>query len=257
MSGNKPQLTPRIKCDPRVSRSSALSYASWLAFASHSLTILRFTGEFVTALVGPKEVKYLVHRGVLLQSDFFRKALDGHFEEARSGCIRLVEDDTEVFATYLHWLYTGDIPCEPSTNDNVIHDFGVIREAYFKLISLYCFGHKIWHVEFMNATMNALIHFWQGRRHPMPLAAHIKFAYDNLPSDKTPLHQWLVDVWSALAPASFYAGNRIEHLPQNFVSQLLMKLSKERGIVSLKIDLSTYHIVHLHKDRAEHWTASP
>lgn len=63
----------------------------------------------VTVLVGPKHVKYGIHKALLCHhSSFFKAALTGNFMEAEHGTINMEDEDEETFSRFHAWLYTRD-----------------------------------------------------------------------------------------------------------------------------------------------------
>jgi len=56
---------------------------------------------------GDKTKEFQGHRGLLCHySSYFKRALEGGFEEAESRTVTLPEDDVEVFDIFFSWLYT-------------------------------------------------------------------------------------------------------------------------------------------------------
>ncbi|KAI4283783.1 MAG: hypothetical protein L6R38_001948 [Xanthoria sp. 2 TBL-2021] len=70
---------------------------------------LGLTGKVVTILVGTAETPFSIHWGLLTsKSTFFNAALTGSWKESSEGKIRLVEDDPELFSTYVLCIYNQD-----------------------------------------------------------------------------------------------------------------------------------------------------
>ncbi len=57
----------------------------------------------------PNTKTWQLHKELLIDSSpFFAAALDGSFAEATSKVIRLPEDNPDIFALFIQWLYVGD-----------------------------------------------------------------------------------------------------------------------------------------------------
>lgn len=55
-----------------------------------------------------------VHRGILLKTEYFEKALCGHFREADTQSIELPEEDPAIFHFVIAFLYEGTyVPIKP------------------------------------------------------------------------------------------------------------------------------------------------
>jgi BTB/POZ domain len=67
--------------------------------------------ESVIIYVGPERKRYLIHKDLLTkQSEFFDKALNGKFKEAKENSIYLGEESPDAFDLLVGWLYQGHIP---------------------------------------------------------------------------------------------------------------------------------------------------
>jgi len=76
------------------------------------LTSYRDLGtEVVDIYVGPENKRYVVHKKPLTsQSEYFNKALNGHFKEAEENSIYLKEDNPAAVTLLIGWIYRGVIP---------------------------------------------------------------------------------------------------------------------------------------------------
>ena len=60
--------------------------------------------------VGPRQVLFNVHKGLLCNaSSFFKAALDGGIKEVSERQIALPEDDPRTFKRFQLWLYSGSL----------------------------------------------------------------------------------------------------------------------------------------------------
>lgn len=157
----------------------------------------RIIGSIITIYVGSSATKFYVHKNLLLQSPFFRAALEGDFTEAHTGEIRLPEDDPDIFAIYAHWLYTGDIACEVEAHSSMVVSEHFRR--YKTLLKCYFLGDRTCHNQFTDAVMDAIIYHYQTRiEHARyrPWFCHVNLVYENLMQADVPLKRWLVDLWA-------------------------------------------------------------
>ncbi|KAI9878193.1 MAG: hypothetical protein M1830_001585 [Pleopsidium flavum] len=69
-----------------------------------------FDQTVVKVYVGPKKTRFFIHKELLCDhSEFFRAALTGGFKEAHEGAVYLPEDELEVFAKLVEWLYADQL----------------------------------------------------------------------------------------------------------------------------------------------------
>lgn len=131
----------------------------------------------VTVLVGnDPAAKFLIHHHVAVKSSCFSKALEGHFEEATTGTIHLVDDDPAIVELYVHWLHCSNIPTKLSADDmNVTPD----DDLEF-LFDTYAFGDKICDNKFCNNIMDSIRYLYNNKSGKRPPAcAVIRPVWDN------------------------------------------------------------------------------
>ena len=105
--------------------------------------VVRVSGadSTITVIVGEPSDKstWHIHRKLLVtQSQFFKAALSGNFEESKSNTVHLVEEENEIFSFVVIWLYStlGDrsgyvLPAELNHPDTLT------------LIKMYCIADKL------------------------------------------------------------------------------------------------------------------
>ncbi|KAK3723639.1 hypothetical protein LTR37_001520 [Vermiconidia calcicola] len=70
-----------------------------------------FLDEFATVFVGPTKEPFVVHKGFLCrESEYFQGALNGRFSKSESMQVTLENESVRVFAMFVAWMYTRDIP---------------------------------------------------------------------------------------------------------------------------------------------------
>lgn len=135
-------------------------------------------------MVGPKRVKFGVHKGILIRrSAFFRTALTGTFKEATEGTVTLQEDNPKVFGVFVSWLYTGKLE---NTVDEIPTPCGSNR-----LAELYIFADRYDVPILRNDAIDALVKNRQEIPH-IPILS-FRMVYDATPP-KDPLRRLLVDM---------------------------------------------------------------
>lgn len=74
----------------------------------------RHQSSIIPVRVGPNAETFYVHRSILLKAEYFRKALDGDFQEAENQAIDLPEEDPGVFSFVVAYLYENSyVPIKP------------------------------------------------------------------------------------------------------------------------------------------------
>lgn len=74
----------------------------------------RHQSPIIPVRVGPHAETFNVHRDILTKSDYFRKALDGEFQEAEDQAIDLPEEDPALFSFVVAFLYEERfVPIKP------------------------------------------------------------------------------------------------------------------------------------------------
>lgn len=101
-----------------------------------------YSGKTITIRVGAEnddvEVEELSCHKPLLEegSPFFRAALDKQWREGQNVEIGLPEDEPDMVAAYISWLYDGEI--DPPSSFDAEEDI-----TYPYLAKLYVFGEKV------------------------------------------------------------------------------------------------------------------
>ncbi|KAF2163329.1 hypothetical protein M409DRAFT_26366 [Zasmidium cellare ATCC 36951] len=67
---------------------------------------------------GANAKTFKLHKGILsFYSAYFDKALNGDFEEARKGAIKLPTEEVDTFSTFVLWLYRGTVEIDTSKTE--------------------------------------------------------------------------------------------------------------------------------------------
>ncbi|KAI5360828.1 Putative BTB/POZ domain-containing protein [Septoria linicola] len=113
----------------------------------------RFTSAVITVMAGKgNDIDvFQVHEDLLHKSDFFRVALNGRWKEGQERKIELPEDDPDVAAAYIEWLYSNVVQL------NIEGHAPEPGDEQYRLAKLYVFAEKIQDRSFPNAVMAAWI----------------------------------------------------------------------------------------------------
>ncbi|KAF2231902.1 hypothetical protein EV356DRAFT_535074 [Viridothelium virens] len=108
----------------------------------------RKLGPVVKVVVSREDLrseKFYVHETILCaRSDFFRKACRGAFKESVTKTLELKEENPDVFAKFMEWIYTGDY--EVTKNKELD-----------ELIPIYILADKIQATRFKDETIDKLM----------------------------------------------------------------------------------------------------
>ena len=87
--------------------------------------------ETVTLIVGKKRKEYVVHKKLLCDScKYFKDAFDGRIKEGNLGTMYMPEDDADVVAMFIEWLYKSHFPL-------MIKDSGIEKSGEIVEITSY------------------------------------------------------------------------------------------------------------------------
>ncbi|KAF2833873.1 hypothetical protein CC86DRAFT_415864, partial [Ophiobolus disseminans] len=205
---------------------------------------------FANILVGPKQVKFIVHENLLVQySEFFRAALTGKFKEAEEKTVKLEEDDTTTFELFVHWLYYQRFPNKAHGDHNELiklyHDD--LDCGTNSCIQLHVFGDKYGVKRLKEDSLDELINITlSGNNHCLTDADDVKLAFEHLP-ERSPMCRLIIDshclygdprryqAFAAYTCIPFLHGVWLRH------SDLLMKSEEEDQVQSPDITRCDYH----------------
>ncbi|KZM24652.1 uncharacterized protein EKO05_0007088 [Ascochyta rabiei] len=114
----------------------------------------------VTVIVGEEQTAYFVHEShITPQSDFFKNALKGEWEEKTTRTVRLPDCDSTSFNIYLNWLYTGRVCITQEGDEKEVIDDDVQTIDYEWENWVMCFkiGDFLQDSDFKDAMIDAAI----------------------------------------------------------------------------------------------------
>lgn len=119
----------------------------------------RYGVDYIVVQVGSENKKdFAVHKGLLIRhSDFFQAALTGDWKEKKDGAVPLPEQDPEIFKTFQHFLYSGQV-CTSRDGDYHLNDDGSSRDKeWVRLAEAWVLGDAILSTSFKDAVVDAII----------------------------------------------------------------------------------------------------
>jgi hypothetical protein len=98
--------------------------------------------DMVDVFVGPAKQRFHVHRKLLCsKSDYFQKMFEGAFKEGIDQAATLPEEDPDLFALLIHWVYTGCL--KPIDINQYQTSADPDSDAFLDRIKLYGYAEKI------------------------------------------------------------------------------------------------------------------
>lgn len=198
-------------------------------------------GRTVDIAVGPQGEISSVHEKLIRKSSpFFDKALSGAWQESRERTVRLPEDEPEIFAIYVHWLYYGTVPV---VCDETVEMKGV---EYLNLAKAYTLGDKLMDVGFQDATIDAIVDASQVGLADgslwYPGMQIVQYVYHNT-KESASIRTMLVDMFLMAGTGTWLRETKDRStVPQPFLFELAAELLDLRGGIRSTIEPSKYHI---------------
>jgi hypothetical protein len=217
----------------------ASKYCAWSVLLHANLS-QRLRGRTVDIVVGAQQEVFSVHeRLVRASSSFFDKAMAGDWKESQQRTIHLPDDEPEIFALYVHWLYYGTLPVfcdEPGLPGN---------SEYLNLVKAYVLGDKILDSRYQDEAIDAIVEKCQSKAQDganwFPVGEVIRYAFDNT-NESAPIRELLVDMY-AIHGKRIWLQDWAEpaNVPQPFLFKLATTLLDWRNGAKLSFQSSRYH----------------
>jgi len=129
--------------------------------------------EIVTIFIGPNKDRFYIHEALLkLESDYFRVALSGTWEESKTKTFTLVEENSDVFRIFVRWAYAQGFPFQTSDDED---DTDVL------LVEAYLFAERRGCFRFQNEMIDNIAK-WMGIKDKWLSAEAIKLAFTDTTS---------------------------------------------------------------------------
>jgi hypothetical protein len=152
---------------------------------------------------------FRVHEAIIRQSTFFVNALKPEWTSAREGRpIDLKDEDPDIFAAYVQWLYTHQLDSTFST---------------IKWSKMYALGGKFMDLEFQDVVLDLLI-CQCDKYAKYPGQKQVSIIYEGTTTG-SPARRLLVDQFSWVGGESWVKGqNLASKHPPEFINDLLEAL---------------------------------
>lgn len=187
----------------------------------------------VTIRVGkePDQEEFIAHESFLTcRSEFFRRAMNGHWDEAETRVIKLPDDQPKVFAVYLDCVYNSPLMSEllEKTSTGPLERMEEYRLADIdikSLCQLYILADKLLDAITKESAMRLLFKVFEyktsdGKMFAMH-ATHVSFVYDNT-TEHSQLRCFTVDLWQDRSRESLRKSRY--KLPTDFLVDLVVAL---------------------------------
>ncbi|KAF2998150.1 hypothetical protein E8E13_002140 [Curvularia kusanoi] len=150
--------------------------------------------ETIKVEAGLNHTQYSVHPSLLAKhSEYFKRALNGPWNEAESRVIKLDDVDCETFDIFIGWLYTSCFPAQNvfslATDDDTVSQGAQNLATQLVLVKACEFGDRFQATEFMHVSESALVDCFI---FSMPRYKAVIYAFKHLPQT-SPVLQALVD----------------------------------------------------------------
>jgi hypothetical protein len=181
-------------------------------FALHALTwyAYRFDpSQLLTIRVGkePGQKDFVANESILTaRSEFFRRAMNGSWEEAEIRVIKLPEDVPDVFANYLNFIYTGQFSVARKNREEVATLIGAehtdyVCEEHAALLSVYVLAEKLQDVQAKNDAIRAVLDVTElksaNKGWAAPSLTTVNMTYHGT-TEGSPARRLLVDIYSTM-----------------------------------------------------------
>ncbi|KAK3712640.1 hypothetical protein LTR37_009083 [Vermiconidia calcicola] len=139
--------------------------------------------EDVTALVGPNETKFVVHKELI---ELFPGSMQRRMERAARENRSLTEADPDVFGTYLYYVYTSEVDVRKAADATSARVYGKempdkdAEELSMQLINTYALGDMLQDTCFCNAVVDETVRLVEGTCR-IPTVRIIQSLWDKVP----------------------------------------------------------------------------
>jgi hypothetical protein len=136
--------------------------------------------------------------------------LNREFRE-KDGVVRLPSQNSEHFASYVQWLYSGVLYCQIKSDAGVVQ----ISPEFARLFDMYILGDEIQDESFQNAIIDSIIELVEFSNQLPIRSPDISHIFDNLPP-MSPLRKLLVDLCVYLCDSKWLENVNFERYPKEF-----------------------------------------
>ena len=190
----------------------------------------------------PDTEEFTAHETFLIsRSEFFRRAMNGNWQEADTRIISFPDDEPDTFALYLNHLYTGQLPIATETDEELkkltADDFSnFVTKQYHSVLRVFVLGEKLQDLSTKNAMMEAALATTKltGRngKWQVPTVQTVNMVYNGTPSSSL-ARCLLVDLWTALSMSTIFEN--FDQIHKDMRKDLGKSVSDRYKVVSANI----------------------
>jgi hypothetical protein len=197
--------------------------------ATLSRTRFKSFGSTAELLVGPHQVRFIIHKELLEHySLFFTAALNGCFVEGLEQCVKLPEERLDAFEHFVHWLYTQQL-------DNSLYKDG--KPTYFLLLDIYSLADRLCVEKLRNQTVDKIAELSE-QTNSVLTPSDTYILYDTI-RDSSPLRKLVLDLFAFKKTDNLLANHPDDWHP-TFLKELCVKMKKPGYIAMARHDIKTW-----------------
>lgn len=144
---------------------------------------------------------FLLHEGILCaRSEFFRRALNGNWNEKKEQLVKLPEDDSQTFAFYVSFIYTNVVSDTKALQTMTPDGF---QAHILAVVKLYVLAEKLQDRQAKNEALRTVLSDTAERSFAdsLPNAEIVQFMYNNTLQGSLG-RRLMVDLWNDVHAAS-------------------------------------------------------
>ncbi|KAF2263549.1 hypothetical protein CC78DRAFT_518474 [Lojkania enalia] len=197
-------------------------------------TDIDVSGPILKITVGPpsSQKTFYIHETLCTtRSQFFHLALRGTWKESLSKSINLPEDSPEIFALYVHLLYTNSIPIKTEAPEDVTEIQTYVDTQYETLASLYILAEKLQDTTTKDILTDTILSLSREKQHDgtryYPGEKVINIIYEGTVKE-CGARRMVRDFYAEYAGEEWFP-EQVEGLPKEFLWDLVRVLVRRKG----------------------------
>jgi hypothetical protein len=187
----------------------------------------------------PDHTDFMAHESFLTaRSEFFRRAMNGNWEEATTRVVKLPDDKSDTFGLYLNAIYTGELTTIRKTREQLAtlsHDeFKMhIMAEYQEIFLLYVLAEKLQDRVTKNAAITAVLavsrlrsadNYWT-----TPSVDIVNTVYTGTPRS-SPARRLITDMWSTYSVRHLVWTFYHAKVHKDWVNDMIEALEEKRPL---------------------------
>lgn len=185
----------------------------------------------VEAAQGSDAESFTAHESMLTaRSEYFKRAMNGNWDESETRVIKLTDYDPAIFALYLNHVYTKQFPTMMNTQAELQAmepDMArrITSDEVHQLAHVYVPAERLQDIQARSAVIHVIVHLYNAINGPLPPTRTVELVYKETPKGR-PLQHLLAELW-AHAPMTVILG-AVPHLPKEFLDDLSPLVYRQR-----------------------------